>query len=184
MLTFLGASSTLTVTNDVTIQPAGANNDAELALGPGSLSVGGNLAITGAGGNRDATLTITSGSVAVGGNLTFTDGNATLSLATGSITVAGNLALNAGSLNMSGGAGTFNLAGSMTDTGTFTSGATSTFNFNGTSPQTIPDGEGFANLTINNTSASGATLSGATSGTDVTGNLRFSRGRSATAALR
>ncbi len=155
-LQFAAATSTLTVTNDVTLAPSGGSNDADLTVNAGTLTVGGNLALTGSGGGRNSTLTITTGSVSVAGNLSFASPS---------------------TLAMSGGAGTFNLAGSMTGSGTLTAGATSTFNFNGTAAQTVPVSSfNFNNLSLSNTSASGATLGAAVTTSNVAGNLSVASG--------
>ena len=118
-----------------------------------------------------------------------------VTMTTGTATVAGDLVFNAG--NFAGvhpsqnqitisSTGTFNLAGAFTilsgggtPAGTVSPGTTSTFNFNGSAAQTIPIGVSsitYANLTTNNTSASGATLSAAITGTRVNANLTVASG--------
>ncbi|MBI4547846.1 MAG: hypothetical protein HY707_07700, partial [Ignavibacteriae bacterium] len=84
-------------------------------------------------------------------------------------------------IDMSGGAGTLYLAGNLnvSTLGTLTPGTTSTFNYNGTSAQTVRIGVSsitYNHLHLNNTSGSGATLSAAITATNVTGNLRIQTG--------
>ncbi|MDD5732064.1 MAG: hypothetical protein PHU42_04195, partial [Patescibacteria group bacterium] len=151
----------------------------------GSLTVSGNVTVNRPSGGSTNSLNVDGGTAMISGNLAFI-GTATntnriteVIVTTGSLTVGGNFTMDAGStlsnlITMSGGAGTFNLGGAFTFTvGTLAAGTTSTFNFNGTSAQTIPIGVDsviYNNLNVNNTNASGATLSAAVTAANVTGN--------------
>ncbi|MDQ3950333.1 MAG: hypothetical protein M3282_08295 [Gemmatimonadota bacterium] len=175
-LTFASASSSLAVGGDVTMYQPSSNAARDLQVNAGTLSVGGSLYLSaGASGtqnNRVNKVTITTGTVTVRGDLVFNAANLTNPSALNSQVV------------MSGGAGTFNLGGALTinggagtPAGTLTPGTTSTFNFNGTSAQTIRVGVSsvvYNHLTINN--VSGATISAAVSATNVTGNISVQTG--------
>jgi hypothetical protein len=149
-LSFATSTSTLTVSNDVAVTaPNSGNTTNTVAVGAGSLTVGGNITLNGGNDGKKATLTTSTGTVTVAGNIS-------LDAVSGSVPNA--------LVDMSGGAGTLNLGGSFTTAGTFgtfTPGATSTVNFNGTSAQTTPSALTFANLTINNTGST-VTLGGNT----------------------
>jgi hypothetical protein len=171
---------------------ANHKNNGLIINGTGSLAVSGNLDFhrPNAGATND--LNIGSGTVTVGGNFTFvgtaTNNNrfAKITITTGTLTITGDLILNApaaatsqsNDIDMSGGAGTLNLGGAFSIAasggGRLLAGTTSTFNYNGTSAQTVVIGTtnfNYNNLHINNTSASGATLSAAVTASNVTGNI-------------
>jgi hypothetical protein len=175
-LALASSASTLEVTGNLTIIGPTAGATRDLQVNAGTLNVDGNLSMgngqTGGQGNRVTKLTVTSGIVNVKGDLIYsTSSNSGASAA--QIQVV-----------MSGGSATFNLSGAFTiagsaGTGTLTPGSSSTFNFNGTSAQTIPIGVSsivFNNLYINNTSSHGAALSAAITSSNVTGNIRVQSG--------
>lgn len=61
--------------------------------------------------------------------------------------------------------------------GTFTAGTSSTVNLNGTGAQTLNVSQfNYANVTLNNTSASGVALGAAVTATNITGDLRLQSG--------
>ena|GEM_PF-3179885 len=171
-LTLAAASSSLSVSGNLTVNKPGNTNNNTLNINAGTVSVGGNFILGGTTGTttRDADVVITTGTLTITGDLVFTAG----------------VALN-NVITMSG-AGTINLAGNFTGTagsytapaGTLTPGTTSTVNFNGsTVAQTIPirvSSITYHNIYVNNTNASGATLSAAVTGTNVTGDLRVQSG--------
>lgn len=177
---------------------AGDKNNDLVISGTGTLTVSGNLDFhrPNAGASND--LSIGSGTVTVGGNLSFI-GTATnsnrfskITITTGILNIGVDLILNAPSaatsstnqIDMSGGAGTLNLGGSFTIAasggGSLLPGTSSTFNYNGiSSGQTVQMGVtnfNYNNLHINNTSVSGATLNGAVTSTNVSGNIRIQSG--------
>ena len=155
-----------------------------------SLTVGNNFDFNRPNGSSTNNLFINAGTVTVNGNFNFvgvaTNNNrfAKITITTGVLTILGNLVLNAptaalvsaNDIDMSGGAGKLNLAGTFTlpatGGGRLVNSTTSTFNFNGTTAgQTIPINNtnfNYSNLSINNSHASGATLSAAISATNVT----------------
>ncbi|MCB9296480.1 MAG: T9SS type A sorting domain-containing protein [Lewinellaceae bacterium] len=171
------------------------NNDLVLS-GSGSLSVSGNLNLHRSSKAGENDLNIGAGTVSVGGDLTFVgtgnqgDRTAKITTTSGTLNITGDLVFNGDSgsgaavnvIDMSGGGGTLNLAGALTVTntnnrGTLIPGTSSTFNFNGSTAQTIPIGVSsvvYNNLTTNNTS--GATLSADITGSNVTGNLSIQSG--------
>jgi hypothetical protein len=176
ILNFAASSSSLTVSADLTMTAPSAGATRDLQVNAGTLSVGGTLYLSaGASGNQNNRInkvTITTGTVTVSGDLVYNAGNfATVDPLQNQIV-------------MSGGAGTFNLAGAFTinsgggtPTGTITPGTTSTFNFDGTSAQTIPIGVSsvvYNHLTTNN--PAGATISAAVTATNVTGNISVQTG--------
>lgn len=175
-LNFEAASSSLTVSGDVTMATPSGGATRDLQVNAGTMSVGGTLYLgagaTGNQSNRITRVTVTTGTVTVSGSLVFNTANVT----------SPNALQN--QIVMSGGAGTFNLAGAFTinsgggiPAGTITPGTTSTFNFNGTSAQTIPIGVSavvYNHLTTNN--AGGATISAAVTATNVTGNISVQTG--------
>jgi len=175
-LTFAAAGATLTTGGSVQVtQPDGAATR-NVQVNAGALSVGGDLALAGGAvgdsSSEVAQVTITSGTTAVGGNLVFNAANRATPSASSS------------RLSMSGGVGTFQLAGAFvlngtTPAGTLTPGTTSSFDFDGTSAQTVPIGVSnvvYDNLLLDNTSAAGATLGGAITTANVTGNLQVQTG--------
>ena len=178
---------------------AGDKNDNLIISGTGTLTVNGNLDFhrPNAGATND--LNIGAGTVTISGNLTFvgvaTNSNrfAKITVTTGTLTIGGDLVLNApdnatassNEIDLSGGAATLNLAGSyiIPNTGgggKLVPGTTSTFNYNGSSvAQTIQTGFSnfnYNNLYVNNTHASGATLSAAIGAGKLSGDLRIQTG--------
>ena len=129
--------------------------------------------------NRIAKITITTGTANFAA-LTFKTG-------TTDVQVANAV------LDVSGGAGVVNISGTITraNLATITPGTTSTINFTGTAAQTVPMGTAsntfwgacttqcYANLTILNTNASGATLGNTVSSGNITGNLTIGNGSAA-----
>ncbi|MFT3907818.1 MAG: T9SS type A sorting domain-containing protein [Ferruginibacter sp.] len=131
---------------------------------------------------------INDGTATVGGNINLSGVNATTSRVAKINLITGTLNANAdmifsGStaatkvIDMSGGAATINLKGALTvpsSSATLTAGtAGSIFNYTGTSAQTVnyfSSGK-YYHLYINNTNASGATLSAAIATSNVDGNL-------------
>ena len=116
------------------------------------------------------------------GGLTITGGNddsriARVRLAAGTLSVTGSITLNTSSaprsvLDISSGASTVNVGGSFSKTtaGTFSAGASSIVNFNGSSPQTIDVANlAFASVRVNNTA--GATLNANVTTSNISGNL-------------
>jgi len=102
------------------------------------------------------------------GNLTIT--TAGTKTAVGSVTVAGNVLINPAATFDGGGSFTHNVAGNWTNNGNFAS-QTSTVNFNGSAVQTIGTTAGvtssFNNLTVNQSTAAGITVSGPIQATGV-----------------
>src|SRR5581483_12289942 len=102
-------------------------------------------------GSSDENLTVNAGTLTVGGNITLTNGGgsrkATLTLTTGTV----------------------NLANTISGTGTL-AGGTGTFNFDGTTAQTIPVSTfNFSSVAVNN--AAGVTPDANVTSSNVTGNL-------------
>ena len=141
-------------------------------------------AVTVSGGSAafsSSTLSVGAGTLNAG-SLTLNGGSNTnhqayLDISTGLATIAGNVAIG-GTTGYTqivfSGAGTLKVGGVLDVPGTFTA-STGTVDFNGTSAQTIPS-LNYNNLSIDNTSASGATLSAAITTTNVTGNLTVGNG--------
>jgi hypothetical protein len=166
----INGTNLLSVGSDVTIYTPRTSNNRSLNVNAGSLAVGGALSILYPGtfdaGNAAfiGRLAITTGTAGVGGDLVF------------NVPVAAQA-----QVVMSGGAGFFNLGGTLNATnqaataaGTLTPGTTSTFNFNGTTAQTVPIGVSsivYNNLTVSNTSVTGTTLSAAVTSSNVTGDV-------------
>lgn len=177
-ISFTDQTSILTTNKDVIISAPSAGATRNLQINTGTLNVGGDLRLSaGAAGNQNNRInqiTITTGTVNVNGDLIFNDGNFQ------TVNALQNQII------MSGEAGYFNLSGQFiirngggTSTGTLTPGTTSTFNFNGTSAQTIPIGVSsiiYRNLEINNTSSSGATFSANVTASNVAGNITVGNG--------
>lgn len=143
-LTFSAASSTLTVTTNVTINPptSTATRTKQILVNAGTLTVNGNVTMTGAGGNTTTltTLDVTTGTITILGGLTNTVGGgvgrAVASISgTGLINVQGaagvtngdTVTVGTGALNVTGGAfinnnavtvstGLINVAGAFTNT--------------------------------------------------------------------
>jgi hypothetical protein len=185
----------------LTLGPTGAAGDKNASLilagTTSALDVSGdvniNRGVSGAGG-KTTSLNVNNGTVTVAGNVSLSAGsfvNATkfakIMVTNGTLNVGGNLAFtNTQSaallvIDMSGGAGTVNLSGALSanSAGTLTAGSSSTFNFNGTSEQTVPIGSSaivYNHLRLNNTSAGGATLSTNITGTLVTGDVTVQSG--------
>jgi hypothetical protein len=162
-----------------------------------SLAVSGNVVMNRPGGAATTTINLAAGSMTVGGNLELAHHTATsaavnrinrVSVSTGTLTVSGDLIFGAEAAAQSqivfSSTGRVNLAGAFTlsnSLGTLTP-STGTVNFNGTAAQTIPIGVssvGYNNVLLNNTSASGAIISAAITGSgtnQVIGNLSVQSG--------
>jgi uncharacterized repeat protein (TIGR01451 family)/gliding motility-associated-like protein len=171
----------------------GFANNLTLADLTSSLAVSGDITITRSGTSSITnSLNVNAGAVTVNGSITMSGTNTTTSritqivTTTGTLTIAGNLTLPSSVaannvINMSGGAGTLNLGGVFTPgLGTLSAGTASTFNFNGSIAQDIPIGVSsinYYNITVNNTSGSGATLiTNAITSSRVTGDLSVQSG--------
>jgi hypothetical protein len=154
-LTFAAASSTLTMAGDVTIFPPNNATTNALNVNAGTMTA-------------PTKLTLESGT-----------GTARLQITTGTVTVTDNLELKGAAaannvIDMSGGAGTLYISNVITvsATGTFTAGTTSTVNYNRAGAQTVIGGITYANLTL---SGSGSkTLTGGT--TNLAGNFTLEAG--------
>jgi fibronectin-binding autotransporter adhesin len=156
--------TTLTVNGTVTINQPTASFTTAWNINSAAATVSG--LITFAGTNtttsRIGKIVITTGTLNANGGLTFASSAAATKV-----------------IDMSGGAGTLNLKGALTvPTATLTAGTSgSIFNYADTAAQTINYFTGaYNNLHINNTSASGATLSNVITAANVTGNLRVQSG--------
>jgi hypothetical protein len=172
VITLAASSSNLTVYGDLSMNVPTAAVTSAINVNAGTLNVNGNAELSNDPNTNEAStatlinqINITTGIVNISGNLIFSALNAAQS----QIIFTG-----AGALNL---AGNFLVPASL---GTLTPGTTSTVNFNGTTAaQNIPIGLSaitYNNLTINNTHASGATISAAISATNVTGNLSVASG--------
>ena len=157
------SAKTLTVNGTVSIgQPTASSITNAWNINAGNATVSG--LITFAGSNtttsRIGKIVITTGTLNADGGITFTGSAAATKV-----------------IDMSGGAGTLNLKGALTvpaASSTLTAGtAGSTFNYADNAAQTINffTAGAYHNLTINNTHASGATLSAAIITTNLTGNI-------------
>jgi autotransporter-associated beta strand protein len=186
----------------VAVTVSGTNSAASLSLGNGAnalnvtlthaagstFSVSGDVTLNQPSGNvvrtwdvGDATVTV-SGLVTFGGNNTSTGrvwriliGNGTLN-ANGGLTFVGSHPATK-VIDMSGGAGVLNLKGALSvpaNSSTLTAGTSSVFNYADSVAQAISffSAGAYRTLRINNTSASGATLSGPITSSNVTGNVR------------
>lgn len=166
------------------------NTAATLTIsGDGSLAVGNDLVMNRPNAAASSVINVSAGTLTVGGTLKLAfsdltpDASATLvnriNISTGTVTTA-NLLFNGQAAAQSqivfSDAGTLNISGDLTFgyiLGILTP-STGTVNFNGTAAQTIPIGVSsvtYNNLTVNNTSAGGATINAAITVTNVTGNL-------------
>ncbi|MGH3053633.1 MAG: beta strand repeat-containing protein, partial [Gaiellaceae bacterium] len=193
------SSGTYTMSNSnscttllVSAQSGAQQNSASLTFsGTPTLTVSGNATVT-KFDDLSGTWNINAGTATISGNLTLSasgsnsGGVAKAVLTTGTLTVSGNLvhtnsqAVGVTLLSMSG-AATVNLAGAYTvnTLGTQTPGTTSIFNYNGSaSAQTVSFASAitYANLYLNNTNASGATLGAAITTSNVVTNLRVQSG--------
>lgn len=161
-----GVSLAITGTAILTQPTAAVTNT--WAIGAGSATVTGltTLGSTGTTGSYINQITLTTGSLTLAG-LTFGTGAVP---ANKKITITGT--------------GTVNISGAVTSAATATStpGTTSTWNFNGSAAsQAVPmnwgsGGAMYANLTLNNTNASGATLSAAITAAKVVGGITVGTG--------
>lgn len=157
------STNTLTVTNAVSLnQPTSNAKTIAWNINAGTATVGGNLNFSGFNttASRVAKIVITTGMLNANADIIFSGSTAATKV-----------------IDMSGGAGSVNLKGALTvpsSSSTLTAGTSgSIFNYNGSAAQTInyfPSGK-YNNLHINNTNASGATLSAAISTSNVDGNL-------------
>jgi len=158
----LANGTLLTVSNNLTINQPSASKIIALNVNAATVTVNGSINFTGSNTStgRVGKIVITTGVLNANGGMAFTgSANATKVI------------------DMSGGAGTLNLKGALTvpaASSTLTAGtAGSTFNYTDNAAQTINffTAGAYHNLTINNTHASGATLSAAISTTNLTGNI-------------
>ncbi len=163
-LTLAANTSSLTVSGNLTVNKPGNNNTNALNVNAGTVTVNGTLTLGGTtnAAVRIAAIVITTGTLTIGTDLVFVTGNA-----------ASNV------INLSSSTGTINLAGAFTATvGTISNPGTGIFNYNGANAQTvrIVSSIVYPNLHLNNTNATGATLSAAISAANVTGNVRVQSG--------
>ena len=136
---------------------------------------------------------INAGTATVSGLITFAGSNTTTTLVgkivitTGTLNANGGITFTASAaatkvIDMSGGAGTLNLKGALTVpavSSTLTAGTSgSIFNYADSAAQTVNffSAGAYNNLHLNNTNASGATLSAVITAANVTGNLRVQSG--------
>lgn len=171
VLTFSAATSTLAVSGNVQMNRPNAGATSNLNVGAGTMTVDGNV-------------TLAYHTVSATNNNRITQ----ISISTGTVTVTGDVSLNAedgGGLQakiLFSDAGTINIGGSFTlNAYGFVSGSTGTFNFNGTSAQTIPfpsiTNFYYYNITTNNISTSGATIGAVVTTTYFKGNLTVQSGK-------
>jgi hypothetical protein len=165
-ISFADSTSSLTVYGDVTLNLSSAGATRNLSVGAGTLTVGGNVNL-GAGVNSSDNARVTE-----------------VSLSTGTVSVNGALVFNAtnfasavpnGSEVVFSGAGTFHLAGGFTvnqNIGTLTP-STGTFDFNGTSAQTISD---VSSINFNNVSVSNTSVLTASTALSIGGNFTIASG--------
>lgn len=170
--TALGTSSAITVSSGAVLDLNGftLSTARPLTLNGTGISSGGALINSGAAVNYTGAITLGSASsISTTGNITLTTngitgtqnltkiGAGTLNFGSGTVTLAG-LIITAGTLTST--------SGNLSMTGNFENGGTYTHNsgtaiFNGTALQTIgTNSTDFYNLTINNSSAAGVTMSG------------------------
>ena len=162
------------------------------------LSVAGGVTISQPTAAVTAAWNINQGSATVGGSVTLGGTNTTtgriarIASTTGSLSIAGNLIYNCASsrpqsavvdLSTGGGTGALTLGGALSlanGSGTLLPGSSgSTVNYAGTSVAqsvTLASSIAYNRLSVNNTSPSGATLSGAVTPTNVSGDLRVQSG--------
>lgn len=170
----------LTVNGTATVTaPTGAvtkawNINAGTATVTGATTIGGNVNTA----SRISKITLTSGTANFAA-LTFKTGTTDVQVANAVLEMTG-----AANVNISGVITRANL-------GTITPGTTSTVTYNGTAAQTIPMGTAsntfwgacttqcYANLVVNNTNASGATLGNTVSSGNISGNLTIGNGSAA-----
>ncbi len=164
------STNTLTVNNAVAInQPTANSKTIAWNINDGTATVGGNINFSGVNTttSRVAKINLITGTLNANADIIFSGSTAATKV-----------------IDMSGGAATINLKGALTvpsSSATLTAGtAGSIFNYTGTSAQTInyfPSGK-YYNLHINNTNASGATLSAAIATSNVDGNLSIGNNNS------
>jgi hypothetical protein len=193
----------LTINNNASISLNGNHSCTSFAFGVGdnntsfthnadaSLTISGTVTIVQSGANSiTKSWNINGGTATVGGLISYSGTNTTTSriqeivITTGTLNANGGITFAAANntgrrIVMSGGAGRINLQGTLTLGGqqTLTAGtASSTFNYTGSTAQTIPffSSGGYNNIEINNTA--GATLTAAVTTGNVTGNILVSTG--------
>jgi len=140
------ATGALTVVNNLVINSGATFNPAAFTH-----NIGGSWTNNGTFTPAGSTINFNGGSAqsiatTTFNNITFT--NAGTKTFAGTINVNGSMTVNSGA-TVSAGSGVNNIAGSMTNNGTLTN-VGNTWNFNGSSPQTITGAVQFANLTLNN----------------------------------
>jgi hypothetical protein len=157
-LTVATNSVDIVINGPLTMNQPSANTTTAFFVNDGTVTVTGLTSTSGT--NNFARITkfiITNGTFNAYGGFTFTGTKETNKV-----------------IDMSGGAGVFNLKGALTvATSTLTAGTASTFNYVDNTAQSIvffPFGA-YNNLGINNTNASGATLTAALTTNNVTGNI-------------
>lgn len=175
---------------------AGGGHHSTLTQSLGSvLTITGNAVVEQPTSNsQNATWSVNAGTATVSGNLIIGGSNITTSrvsrvlVTTGTLNISGDIVFNSPALvtanakmDLSGGAGTVNLSGNIAltnGTGNIIPGSTSTFNWNGTSPQTfnLSSSLNYANVKFNNSNASGVTSNAAITSSDVSGNMSVESG--------
>jgi len=174
----------LTDTGAVTFNQPGATYVSTWAVGAGTADISGTLTFSGTNTTTGRAAKIT---VATGGNLNLKNTGAA------SLAFAANSTLTDQVIDLSAGSGTVNISGTITNSANAESipGTTSTWNFNGTVAQTVPMGTAggtywgncnagstqcYANLTIMNTNAGGATLGNTQASGNVVNNVTVGDG--------
>ena len=179
-------AGTLAIAGNVTLYPSTtAGNNSILSVAAGTMTIGGSLQYIGLSGNAGQCLetSITTGSLTISGDLDIDNsgGPATCSTVSGYVTPT-----DMDEVAITGTNGVINVGGAISITNPsnstvqLTSTATGSINFDGAMPQTVtvPASTSwiYSNLYLNNTSASGATLGGALTASDLTASLRVQSG--------
>ncbi len=179
-----------TTTDSITLGDSGGTTASSITQTGGTLSVTGGVTINQPSASVTNSWNINTTTVNVSGLITFAGNNTTTSrigkiaITTGTLNANGGITFVGSAsatkvIDMSTGGGTINLKGALTtpaSSSTLTAGTNSNFNYIDSNAQTVNyfSAGAYNNLYINNTSSTGATLSGAiTTGTNgnVTGNL-------------
>jgi len=190
------AKTSFTVTGDLTFVSTAAAAQS-LALNTASVTATLNtVTMNQPGGAYISALNINAGTATASGAISLAGTNTTATRISKIVTTTGTLNANGGItfagtiaatkvIDASGGAGTINVTGAVTTSSgaTTTPGTTSTWVYKGATAQTIPMGTAsntywgacttqcYANLTILNTNASGATLGNTASSGNISGNI-------------